>query len=455
MKINYAAIGAFVVAAILLFSIGLFLIGDRHKAFSHHVDFYTDLADVNGLNPGTKVRVDGYDAGQLEHLQIPSRPSGKFRLKLHVDTKLRNLIRTDSIVSVESDGLVGDKFILIRSGSDSSPEAANNATLSGKEPIELSAVIAKATGAIDQASSAIGDVKVKLDGALVAVTGTVNNANGLVADARHGKGPVAMMLNDPQTATQLRETVANVTQASGNIKQISVQAGQVVSGIQSRNLPAKLDDTLNNVRNASQQLDQASKSVNATLTEVLGPDNAGETGAQNIQQTLSNVNLATANLADDTEALKHEFFFRGFFKKRGFYSLRELTPDQYRSNSYFQNPSDRRAWIDASIAFTKDSSGAETLSSAGAQQIDDAMGGLRDQVVDQPIVIEGYSAEQPAAQQIIESRSRSLLVAQYLEKRFHLRAQDIGVMPLNDKPPSSSGKSSWNGVCIVILINKK
>jgi phospholipid/cholesterol/gamma-HCH transport system substrate-binding protein len=455
MKINYAAVGTFVVTAIVLFGIGLFLIGDRHKAFSHHVDFYSDLADVNGLNPGTKVRVDGYDAGQLERLQIPDRPSGKFRLKLHVDDKLHNLIRTDSIVSVESDGLVGDKFILIKSGSDSSPEAANGATLPGKEPIELSAVIAKATGVIDQANSAIGDVKVKLDGALVAMTGTVTNANGLVDDARHGKGPVALLLNDPQTAAQLKEAVANVNQASGNIKQISVQAGQLVSDIQSRNLPAKLDDTMNNARSASQQLDQASKKVNSTLTDALGPDNTGETAAENIQQTLSNVNLATANLADDTEALKHEFFFRGFFRKRGFYSLQELTPNQYRGNSYFQDPTDHRAWIDASTAFTTDSNGVETLSPVGAQQIDAALGDIKNAIVNQPIVVEGYSTEKPAALQLIESRSRSLLVARYLEKRFHLEAKNIGVMPLNDKPPSSSLRSSWNGVCIVILTAKK
>jgi hypothetical protein len=39
MKINYAVVGAFVLSAVLLFSVGLFLIGNRHKAFTHHVDF--------------------------------------------------------------------------------------------------------------------------------------------------------------------------------------------------------------------------------------------------------------------------------------------------------------------------------------------------------------------------------------------------------------------------------
>jgi phospholipid/cholesterol/gamma-HCH transport system substrate-binding protein len=118
MRSHLAAAGAFVIFALLLFSAILFLIGDRHKAFSHHNDFYTDLIDVNGIPLGAKVRVSGFEAGQVTGIQIPDHPSGKFRLKLLVDNKLHKLIRTDSLVTVESDGLVGDRFLLIHGGTD-------------------------------------------------------------------------------------------------------------------------------------------------------------------------------------------------------------------------------------------------------------------------------------------------------------------------------------------------
>ena len=137
--------------------------------------------------------------------------------------------------------------------------------------------------------------------------------------------------DSPKTAFKLKQTVANAEQASANVKQMSFQAGQVVTDIQSRKLPAKLDDTVATARHAAQQIDEASQKVNTTLDGALGPDHLGENAAENIRESLSNVNQATANLADDTEALKHEFFFRGFFKKRGYYSLAELTPDQYRT----------------------------------------------------------------------------------------------------------------------------
>jgi phospholipid/cholesterol/gamma-HCH transport system substrate-binding protein len=455
MKINYAVVGVFVLSAALLFSVGLFLIGNRQKAFAHHIDLFTSLNDVNGISPGSKVRVSGFDAGQVTGIEIPDRPSEKFRLKLHVDSKLHRLIRDDSFVTVESDGLVGDKFLMIHEGTDQEPEAAVGSTLPAKEPIELSTVIAKATGVMDQANAAIGNIKVKVDGTLDAITTTVNNANGMVTSIRNGKGVAGMLLNDQQTATAAKSAVANVQQAAVNLNQVTVQAKQVMSDFQSRDLFAKAEATLNNTKDASRQIAQASQRINLTMTDALGPDWSGESAGQNISDTLSNINLATANMADDTEALKHEFFFRGFFKKRGYYSIKDLTPDQYRNNSYFNSRRDLRTWLNAADAFGKDSNGNEVLSAAGEREIDQVIGADKDSVSDQPIIVEGYSNQASAANEMVTSRSRTLIVARYLEKRFHLSAKNIGLMPLNDTPPPASGKDSWDGACLVFVANAK
>jgi phospholipid/cholesterol/gamma-HCH transport system substrate-binding protein len=455
MKINYAAVGVFVLSAVFLFSLGLFLIGNRQKAFAHHVDFFTALNDVNGISSGSKVRVSGFEAGQVTGIEIPDRPSDKFRLRLHVDSKLHLLIRDDSFVTVESEGLVGDKFLMIHQGTDQAPEAASGTTLPAKEPIELSAVIAKATGIMDQANAAIGDIKAKVDGTLDAVTTTVNNTNALVTGIRGGNGTVGMLLNDQQTANNVKAAVGNAQQAAANLNQVTVQARQVMADFQSRDLFGKAETTLNNTKDASRQIAQASQQINLTLNDALGPDWSGESAGQNLSQTFSNVNLATANMADDTEALKHEFFFRGFFKKRGYYSLKDLTPDQYRSNAYFNSQRNQRTWLSAADAFKKDSNGNEFLSAAGEQEIDQVIGADKDSVIDQPIIVEGYSNQPSAANEMVTSRSRSLIVARYLEKRFHLSAENIGVMPLNATAPPSSGKDSWDGACIVLVANAK
>jgi phospholipid/cholesterol/gamma-HCH transport system substrate-binding protein len=455
MKINYAVVGVFVLSAVSLFSVGLFLIGNRQKAFVHHVDFFTKLSNVNGISPGSKVRVSGFEAGQVTGVEIPDRPSDKFRLKLHVDSKLHRLIRSDSFVTVESDGLVGDKFLLIHEGTDQEHEVATGTTLPAKEPIELAAVIEKMTGVLDRANAAIGDITTKADNTLDAITSTVNNTNAIVTGIRSGKGMAGMLLNDQQTATAAKDAVGNAQQAAANLNQVTVQGKQVMADLQSRDLFGKAESTLNNAKEASRQLSQASEQVSLTLTDALGPDRSGENAGQNIRETLSNVNLATANMADDTEALKHEFFFRGFFKKRGYYSVKDLTPDQYRGNPYFNSQRNRRTWLGAADAFGKDSNGTEVLSAAGEREIDQLIGTAEESAVNQPIIVEGYSSQASAADQMVTSRSRSLLVAHYLEKHFHLSAKNIGVIPLNATAPPSSGKDSWDGACIVLVAHAK
>jgi len=106
-----------------------------------------------------------------------------------------------------------------------------------------------------------------------------------------------------------------------------------------------------------------------------------------------------------------------------------------RSNSFFDNPKNRRTWLNAADAFGKDSNGNEVLSAAGEQEIDQVIGANEDSVIDEPIVVEGYSNQAPAANEMVTSRFRSLIFARYLEKRFHLSPKNIGMMPLNATAP--------------------
>ena len=131
--------------------------------------------------------------------------------------------------------------------------------------------------------------------------------------------------------------------------------------------------------------------------------------------------------------------------------VKDLTPDQYRSNPYFNSQRNRRTWLNAADAFGKDSNGTEVLSAAGEREIDQLIGTAKDSAVNQPIIVEGYSSQASAADEMVTSRSRSLIVAHYLEKRFHLSAKNIGVIPLNATAPPSSGKDSWDGACIVLV----
>jgi phospholipid/cholesterol/gamma-HCH transport system substrate-binding protein len=123
------AMGLFVIGGVLLFAVGLFLIGDRRMLFSGSGTFYTDYAGISGLEVGGKVRVAGIDAGEILDLRIPANPGEKFRVKFRVMEKLFPVIRTDSIATIQTDGLLGNKYLLISAGTkEQGPE--------GKHPPE-------------------------------------------------------------------------------------------------------------------------------------------------------------------------------------------------------------------------------------------------------------------------------------------------------------------------------
>src|SRR5580692_1035259 len=106
-------VGAFVIAGLALFTTGLFLIGNRHEAFARHVELYTEFSDVSGILPGAPVQVAGMDAGQVLAIEVPNAPPARFRVKVRINQKLSGLVRSDSTVTVGTEGVVGSRFLEI------------------------------------------------------------------------------------------------------------------------------------------------------------------------------------------------------------------------------------------------------------------------------------------------------------------------------------------------------
>jgi phospholipid/cholesterol/gamma-HCH transport system substrate-binding protein len=468
MKNHNVVVGIFVTVAIVLFGACLFLIGNQHKAFNRHVVFYTNFQSVDGLPKGATVRVNGMDAGQVINLQIPASPSQKFRLKLSVEDRLHGLIREDSFVTVETEGLVGDKFVLIHSGTDRFPEAPPESTLASKEAFDLTKMLEQAQGLINQAGTTLTalqgtmkDVSGRLDttldtatGTLRTADGTIRNVNGVVLDVRNGKGTAGLLLEDPATAADVRKSIANVRQTTEKLNDTSTRADNLLADVQTRQLVPKIDDTLTSAKAAAQNLNQTTDQINTTLKSAFAQDQYGEDAGTNLQQSLTNLNQASGNLTDDTEALKHEFFFKGFFKHRGYDNLDDLPAEQYRSGQIFKSLPETREWIDAGSLFTTNQSGEEVLSPNGRQNIDQAVGQLKE-IYDEPLIIEGYASSGSPSDELVQSRRRATLVQTYLQLHYHLEPKNTGIVALSSTPPRNAGKTTFNGVSLVSIGTKK
>src|SRR5690349_13664880 len=222
-----------------------------------------------------------------------------------------------------------------------------------------------------------------------------------------------------------------------------------------RAFPKKVDDTLTEVHQTAKNFNAASTQVRQVVADLTGPDKDGATVVASIRESLSNVNVAAVNMADETEALKHNFLLRGFFRKRGYYTLTALSPDMYRKDPLFAAQNADRAFLSADQLFRPDSHGVEELTSQGRSALNAALGTYGQRIFQGPIVVEGYSDCEIASDRLAVSRGRAILVRDYLQSHFHLDTGKLGAVALESRPPGPSPHASWNGVAIAFLKAKQ
>ena len=259
-------VGVFVVAGLVLFTIGIYMVGDRHQAFAKHLEYYAEFKDLAGLSQGAKVRVGGMDAGEVVAIGVPDFPAMRFRVKLQIDEKMRALVRADSVATIETEGIVGETFVLVRPGTPGTLAAPQLATLPSTEPLNMVDLLNQGSGLLTEADGTLKDLKEltgnlngmngKMNVALDAATTTLFNVNDVVVGLKQGRGPAGMFLRDEAVATSLRQSITNVQQTTSTLNHTSVQAdamigqaGAIVADLQSRQLPQTVDDAVKSIRN--------------------------------------------------------------------------------------------------------------------------------------------------------------------------------------------------------------
>jgi phospholipid/cholesterol/gamma-HCH transport system substrate-binding protein len=165
-------VGAFVIGGLLLFAFGLFRIGDRRLLFTESFRVHAEFGDIAALASGAKVRVAGMDAGEVEEIRVPAGPADRFRVRMRVRKDLHPLVRTDSVASIQSDGIVGNKFVQIQTGSDIAPQVEEHGTIASREPFEFPELMQMMSDTIESVNTMLVEVKGNVDEALVAITAT-------------------------------------------------------------------------------------------------------------------------------------------------------------------------------------------------------------------------------------------------------------------------------------------
>ena len=101
---------------------------------------------------------------------------------MRVRSDLRPLIRTDSIASIQNDGLVGNKFVQIQTGTDAAPEVEDQGTIQSREPFDIADLMLAMSQTLGTVNRMLAEVQSGVEQALSAVTATADNAQDLMKD---------------------------------------------------------------------------------------------------------------------------------------------------------------------------------------------------------------------------------------------------------------------------------
>ncbi len=441
-----AGVGVFVLGGLLLFAFGLFMIGDRQMAFAQKVTVYTEFKKITGLQPGALVRVSGAKAGSITQIIPPDTPSGKFRVELEIVEDLHQLVRTDSLATIETEGLVGGNYLGITTGSDTAPIVAPNATIVGKEPLDLAELVERMGDTVTKVNDAVDGMKDDVQRAVVAIADTVDNANLLITGV-----------------------TGEVTKIAASGALITADAAQISEGIRSgKGTIGKLvndDELYNRVTAIAKQTEETTAyarqlvlSAKETLEGFQSKDGAVQGMTASVKQTMDDASESMASFAENMEALKHNFLLRGFFNKRGYFDLAQISPADYRQGALTKG-SDRRVirvWLrsDALLEPAPGHPDKEQLSEAGKDGVDASIAPYLEYLASGIVMVEGYAQQGPRDEQYLRSRVRASIVRDYLVGTFHLDPRATGAMPLSADSTGSPGKAPWDGVALAVILPK-
>jgi phospholipid/cholesterol/gamma-HCH transport system substrate-binding protein len=209
-----ARLGAFIVATLAILVAGIFIIGGKQYLFRSTYQLRAQFDNVVGLDAGGDVQVGGVHSGTVHSIVLPHKPGEKVTVFMDLDKTTHEIVKQDSVATIETEGLLGNQFLAISFGSTGSGEVRDGDLIASQPPLEMAELLQKASGLLDGAQQAIQNA-----------TKATANLDSISAKIDKGQGTAGALVNDRQLYTNLEKT-------SSSMRDTMVQAQAGVTDFQ-------------------------------------------------------------------------------------------------------------------------------------------------------------------------------------------------------------------------------
>ena len=306
-------VGLFLAVGLIVFILGVFTLGGQSKSFSKSVHISAVFDDVAGLKKGNNVWFSGVKVGTISDIRFTG-PS-QVDVKMSVDENSRQYVHDNAQVHIGSDGLIGNKIIVIDGGSPQAPIIREGDILQSAKIVSTDDIIKTVQQNNENLLAITSDFKL-LSHKILQGKGTVGT---LLADSMMGV-QLKESMHNLQIATQSAAVMANNLTKFSN--KLSTKGGfadkmftDTVTFNRIQGAITQLKAAADNAKTLTDNLNTASNKLNST-DNVLGVLLNDKASAVKVQTSINNLQQSSVKLNDDLEAAQHNFFLKGFFKDR-------------------------------------------------------------------------------------------------------------------------------------------
>lgn len=311
-NIRVVVVGIFTFIGVVILGTALFTLGGEHDFFEKYITVKSSFDNVNGLQAGNNVWFEGVKVGTVKSVSLSS--NSQVIVSMKIEKKFCQYIYNDAKAKIGSDGLVGNKIIVLTGGAVA-PIIKDDDSISVEKSLTTEDLMAKLE---------------KNNNNLLDITSDFKSISRSIVN---GKGSIGKLLKDESLYNNLQSVVGAFKQASLNTQQLTTNLETYSSKLKTEGSFANnlVSDTLifSKLRETVAQIQEISKKINVVSnnlqiasagmndsTKTVGSLIHSQQTADNLNLTFQNLNTSSQKLNEDLDALQHNFLLRHYFKKK-------------------------------------------------------------------------------------------------------------------------------------------
>lgn len=313
---NNVKLGTFVLGGLLFLVVLLYMIGKNRNLFGATYVLKARFENIQGLVAGNNVRFSGIQAGTVKKVKILT--DTVIEVTMIIEKKMQTIIRKNAIVSIGTDGLVGNKVVNISPVKQPAAFAMDGDILLTKKAVNTDEMLQTLNKTNNDVSVIAADLKT-----------TVQRINS--------SGALWALLNDNAIPQDLRNAVSNIRMATGKagnmvdnldaiVRDVKNGKGSVGALLTDTSFAKNLNNAILKIKTVGEEADSLAREINLLVAGVRQDVNTGK-GPVNallkdsmlvikLNTSLDNIQKGTDGFNQNMEALKHNFLLRGYFKKQ-------------------------------------------------------------------------------------------------------------------------------------------